>query len=76
MAFLKSLVPVIISGEPNKAASKDSGLRLLHMKRLGLLVMGQTIDEDPVAQVIAADPGISHATPDSNNRSRLKGTTE
>lgn len=76
MAFLKSLVPVIISGEPNRAVPKDSGSRLLHMKRLGLLVMGQTIDEDPVAQVIAADPGISHPKPDSNNRSRLKGTTE
>ncbi|XP_056895276.1 protein furry homolog-like isoform X4 [Takifugu flavidus] len=75
MAFLKSLVPVIISGEPNRAAPKDSGSRLLHMKRLGLLVMGQTIDEDPVAQVIAADPGISHPRPDSNNRSRLKGNS-
>lgn len=76
MEFLRSLVPVVISGEQDGAVPRDSGSRLLHMKRLGLLVMGHTIDEDPVAQVIPADPGISNPEPDCNSRSRLKGTTE
>lgn len=76
MEFLKSLVPVIISGEQEGAMARDPGSRLLQMKRLGLLVMGQTIDEDPVGQMIAVDPGISSSKPDSNNRSRLKGTAK
>lgn len=76
MEFLKSLVPVIISGEQEGAVPRDTGSRLLHMKRLGLLVMGHTIDEDQVPQVIAVDPRISSSKPGCNNRSHLKGTTE
>lgn len=75
MEFLKSLVPVI-SREPAGAVPRDTGSRLLHMKRLGLLVMGHTIDEDQVAEVIPVDPRISSSKPGCNNRSHLKGTTE
>ncbi|XP_076134284.1 protein furry homolog-like isoform X3 [Alosa pseudoharengus] len=62
MEFLKSLVPAVISGDsgatattttgsitPGTAAEvlpRDSGPRLLRVKRLGLLAMGQTIEED------------------------------
>lgn len=79
MEFLKSLVPAVISGEGHiehdGAVPKDTGPRLLRMKRLGLLVMGQTIDEDPVDQMIEVDPGISSSRPARSNRTRLKGTT-
>lgn len=76
MEFLKSLVPVIISGEQDEAVPRDTGSRLLHMKRLGLLVMGHTIDEDQAPQVIAVDPRVSSSKPGCNNRSHLKGTAE
>lgn len=76
MEFLKSLVPVIISREQDEAAPRDTGSRLLHMKRLSLLVMGHTIDEDQVPQVIALDPRTSSSKPGCNNRSHLKGITE
>lgn len=67
MEFLKSLVPAAISGE----APIETGPRLLRMKRLGLLAMGHTIEEDllePVAEVEVARS--SHS-----NRTGLKGTT-
>lgn len=76
MEFLKSLVPVIISGQQDGAVPRDTGSRLLHMKRLGLLVMGHTIDEDQVPQEIAVDPKISSSKPGCYYRSHLKGTTE
>lgn len=76
MEFLKSLVPVIISGEQDGAVPRDTGSRLLHMKRLGLLVMGHTIDEDQVPQVKALDPRIGSSKPGCKKRSHLKGTAE
>uniref|UniRef100_A0A665T882 Furry homolog, like n=1 Tax=Echeneis naucrates TaxID=173247 RepID=A0A665T882_ECHNA len=49
MEFLKSLVPAVISGEVTSehggALARDTGPRLLRMKRLGLLAMGQAIEE-------------------------------
>lgn len=80
MEFLKSLVPAIISGEgpteQDEAVSSYTGPRLLRMKRLALLVMGQTIDEDQVDKMIEVDPGIGSSRPARRNRTRLKGTTE
>ena len=80
MEFLKSLVPAVISGEgPTEhggALSKETGTRLLRMKRLGLLAMGQTIEEDPVDLVIGVDPGIGSSRPARSNRTRLKGTAD
>lgn len=80
MEFLKSLVPAVISGERPKeqdeAMPSYTGPRLLRMKRLALLVMGQTIDEDPVDKMIEVDPGISSSRPARGNRTRLKGTTD
>ncbi|KAJ7986512.1 hypothetical protein DPEC_G00340640 [Dallia pectoralis] len=51
MEFLRSLVPASISGEGGAmdtggALPRETGPRLLRMKRLGLLAMGQTIEED------------------------------
>ncbi|XP_019904545.2 protein furry homolog-like isoform X5 [Esox lucius] len=51
MEFLRSLVPAVMSGdggtlETGGVLSRDTGPRLLRMKRLGLLAMGQTIEED------------------------------
>lgn len=78
MEFLKSLVPAIISGEgpteQDGAIPKETGPRLLRMKRLGLLVMGQTIDEDPVGESIGVDQGISSSRPARSNRTHLAGT--
>ncbi|XP_068599918.1 protein furry homolog-like [Brachionichthys hirsutus] len=72
MEFLKSLVPAVISGdgpsEHRDVASKDTGPRLLRMKRLGLLAMGQTIDEVPV------DPGTRPIRPARSNRISLKAS--
>ncbi|XP_068175819.1 protein furry homolog-like isoform X3 [Antennarius striatus] len=71
MEFLKSLVPAVISGDgPNEhreVASKDTGPRLLRLKRLGLLAMGQTIDEVPV------NSGIRSIRPASSNQISIKG---
>lgn len=79
MDFLKSLVPAVISGEGpiehGGALPKDTGPRLLRMKRLGLLVMGHTIDEDPVDPMMEVDPGIGSSRP-ARNGARLKGTTQ
>ncbi|XP_072295543.1 protein furry homolog-like isoform X5 [Eucyclogobius newberryi] len=50
MEFLKSLVPASMSGDAavgdHSAGSKETGPRLLRMRRLGLLAMGHTIEED------------------------------
>ncbi|XP_029606709.1 protein furry homolog-like isoform X4 [Salmo trutta] len=51
MEFLRSLVPAAISWDGGALESggglpRETGPRLLRMKRLGLLAMGQTIEED------------------------------
>ncbi|KAK5907841.1 hypothetical protein CesoFtcFv8_005650 [Champsocephalus esox] len=50
MEFLKSLVPGSLSGESpgdhGGVLPRDSGPRLLRMKRLSLLSIGQTIEEN------------------------------
>lgn len=80
MEFLKSLVPAVISGEgpieQDGAVARYTGPRLFRMKRLGLLVMGQTIDEDPVDEMVEVDPEIRYSRPTRPNRTRLKGTTD
>nr|XP_054590835.1 protein furry homolog-like isoform X2 [Nothobranchius furzeri] len=67
MDFLKSLVPAVISGEApvehGVILPKESGPRLLRMKRLGLLTMGQTIEEDPVDPVIKVHSRMSSSRP-------------
>ncbi|XP_034439635.1 protein furry homolog-like isoform X11 [Hippoglossus hippoglossus] len=77
MEFLKSLVPAAISGEgPSEhggALPRETGPRLLRMKRLGLLVMGQTIEEVPVDPVIEVGPWTSSSRPARSNRTRFKG---
>ncbi|TKS65254.1 hypothetical protein D9C73_028110 [Collichthys lucidus] len=79
MDFLKSLVPAVISGEGpiehGGALPKDTGPRLLRMKRLGLLVMGQTIDEDPVDPMMEVDSSIGSSRP-ARNGARLKERKE
>ncbi|XP_078141897.1 protein furry homolog-like isoform X4 [Centroberyx gerrardi] len=71
MEFLRSLVPAVISGEGpiehGGALPRETGPRLLRMKRLGLLAMGQTIEEDPV------DPVTSSSRPARSIRTHLKG---
>lgn len=78
MEFLKSLVPNVISGEGvsdyGGAILKQTGPRLLRMKRLGLLAMGQAIEEDPVDPVVKADPGMCSLRPVRSHQTRFKGT--
>uniref|UniRef100_A0A3Q1CP11 Furry homolog, like n=1 Tax=Amphiprion ocellaris TaxID=80972 RepID=A0A3Q1CP11_AMPOC len=75
MEFLKSLVPAVISGdgsvENGGALPKETGPRLLRMKRLGLLAMGQAIEEDSVDPVLNLKPGIASA-PVSSSVSRRR----
>lgn len=75
MEFLRSLVPAVISGEGaaenGGALPRETGPRLLRMKRMGLLSMGQTIEEDPV---IATE--VASSRPAHSNRTRHKGTTD
>ncbi|XP_041646853.1 protein furry homolog-like isoform X11 [Cheilinus undulatus] len=75
MEFLKSLVPAVISGEGSVehggALPRDTGPRLLRMKRLGLLAMGQTIEEDLVDP--NGDYGVESSRPTRVKRTRLKG---
>ncbi|KAM4547917.1 protein furry homolog-like isoform 5-T5 [Odontesthes bonariensis] len=77
MEFLKSLVPGVISGEGpvehGASSPKEPGPRLLRMKRLGLLAMGQTIEEDPVDPVIKVGAGMKSARPARISQTRLKG---
>lgn len=67
MEFLKSLVPAVISGEGSVelfgALPKETGPRLISIKRLGLMVMGQTIDEDPVDHLATIDPRLNSSRP-------------
>ena len=74
MDFLKSLVPASMSGEGaldhGGGLPWETGPRLLRMKRLGLLAMGHTIEEDQVR----SEPGGSR--PPRTSRSRLKGTLD
>jgi len=78
MEFLKSLVPGVLSGEGpvehGVSSPKEPGPRLLRMKRLGLLAMGQTLEEDPVDPVIKVDAGMKSARPARSDQTRLKGT--
>lgn len=79
MEFLKSLVPAVISGEGpiehGGALARETGPRLLRMKRLGLLAMGQTIGEDPVDLVKEVDPVIGSSRLARSHKTRLKGMT-
>lgn len=74
MEFLKSLVPAAMSGEgpaePGGALPRETGPRLLRVKRLGLLAMGQTIEEDTTNRVTSA------TRPARSSRTRLKGTSD
>lgn len=78
MDFLKSLVPAVISGEGSAehggTEPREPGPRLLRVKRLGLLTMGQTIEEDLVDPVTKQDPGIGFSRHTRSNHTRLKGT--
>jgi len=78
MEFFKSLVPTSISisgdaamghhgGGGGGGLPRDTGPRLLRMKRLGLLAMGHAIEEDEPG----TQPGGTR--PPRTNRSRLKG---
>lgn len=80
MDFLKSLVPAVISGEGSAeqfgAIPRETGPRLISIKRLGLLVMGQTIDEDPVDHLAMLNPGLNLSRPRHRNHlSPQKGRT-
>lgn len=78
MEFLKSLVPAVISGESpvdhGGSSPREPGPRLLRMKRLGLLAMGQTIEEDPVDLNIREHARPSSSRHANSNQSQLKGT--
>ncbi|KAF0042430.1 hypothetical protein F2P81_005962 [Scophthalmus maximus] len=78
MEFLKSLVPAVMSGEGTVehggALPRETGPRLVRMKRLGLLAMGQTIEEDPVGPVIEVGPRISSSRPARSYRTRFKAS--
>lgn len=80
MEFLKSLVPAVISGdgynEHKEVVPRDSGPRLLRLKRLGLLAMGQTIDEDPIERKMGVDPGMRSSRLACSSRTRFKGTPD
>ncbi|XP_075943436.1 protein furry homolog-like isoform X4 [Anarhichas minor] len=77
MEFLKSLVPGVMSGEGpvdhGGGLPRDTGPRLLRMKRLGLLAMGQTTEEYPVVPIVEVDPGLGFSKPVRWNRNPLKG---
>lgn len=79
MEFLKSLVPAVISGEGSAelfgALPRETGPRLISIKRLGLMVMGQTVDEDPVDHLATIDPGLNSSRPARRNQSPQKGRT-
>lgn len=80
MEFLKSLVPAVISGEGatehGGALPRETGPRLLRMKRMGLLAMGQTIEEDLVDPVLEIDPEIGSSRPAHSTRTRFRGTDD
>lgn len=80
MDFLKSLVPAVISGEVatehGGGLHRETGPRLLRMKRMGLLAMGHTIEEDPVDPVMEIDPDIVSSRPARSTRTRLRGTSD
>ncbi|XP_061593948.1 protein furry homolog-like isoform X5 [Cololabis saira] len=79
MEFLKSLVPAAISGEGTVehggSLPKEPGTRLLRMKRLGLLAMGQTVEEELVDPVVNANAGISSSRLVHSSQTRLKAST-
>ncbi|XP_075901775.1 protein furry homolog-like isoform X4 [Nelusetta ayraudi] len=77
MEFLRSLVPAVISGEGSAeqfgALPRETGPRLISIRRLGFLAMGQTVDEDPVDHVAAVDPGLRSSRSARRNKSPQKG---
>ncbi|KAG7514395.1 hypothetical protein JOB18_032509 [Solea senegalensis] len=77
MEFFRSLVPTVISGEGSTdhwgALPRDTGPRLLRMKRLGLLAMGQTVEEDPVDPAMEVEPLNDSSKPARTNRAGFKG---
>ncbi|XP_034386416.1 protein furry homolog-like isoform X6 [Cyclopterus lumpus] len=77
MEFLRSLVPHAISGEgPVEhwgVLPRDTGPRLLGIRRLGLLAMGQTVEEVPVEPIPEVDPGDGSSNMGRWNRTGLKG---
>ncbi|KAM4575147.1 protein furry homolog-like isoform 2-T2 [Fundulus diaphanus] len=79
MEFLKSLVPAVISGDGSVdhggSSPREPGPRLLRMKRLGLLAMGQTIEENPVDPDIKEHARASSSRLANSNHSRLKAST-
>lgn len=80
MEFLRSLVPAVISGEGSAeqfgALPRETGPRLISIRRLGFLAMGQTVDEDPVDHVAAVDPGLRLSRSARRNKSPQKGTAK
>lgn len=80
MEFLRSLVPAVISGEGSAeqfgALPRETGPRLISIKRLGFLAMGQTVDEDPLDCVAAVDPGLRSSRSARRNQSPQKGTAK
>lgn len=80
MEFLRSLVPAVISGDGSAeqfgALPRETGPRLISIKRLGFLAMGQTVDEDPLDCVAAVDPGLRSSRSARRNQSPQKGTAK
>lgn len=79
MEFLKSLVPTVgsveASAEDGTASSREPAPRLLRMKRLGLLAMGHTIEEDVAYPVVKVDPGVGFSKSARSKQMRFRGTS-
>lgn len=79
MEFLKSLVPTVISveasSEDGAASSREPGPRLLRIKRLGLLAMGHTIEDDVADPGIKVDPGMGFSKSARSKQMRFRGTS-
>ncbi|XP_024114738.1 protein furry homolog-like isoform X7 [Oryzias melastigma] len=79
MEFLKSLVPTVISveasSEDGAASSREPGPRLLRIKRLGLLAMGHTIEDDVADPGIKVDPGMGFSKSARSKQMRFRGNS-